>query len=183
MTKNPEDFLESLCTPLERDPRFVLMQLQNTECESDEIMPFQRAVLTVDLYLQIERRRKKEQEDERERQRKLKEESEEAEKAQEEEERKSEDMEEKTQKVLDSARAEWENIHHKVIFDAMNEAFDSYRPYGLKGPPLPWSRQVRALTFRYGEEEQIFELFEQGPGTLDFPPAQILGFSMASPVR
>ena len=83
----------------------------------------------------------------------------------------------------ESMLAEWENVHNKMIFDCINEVLDRMRPYGLKGPPLPWSRQVRALTFRYGEEEQIFELFEQGPGTLDFPPAQILGFSMASPVR
>ena len=34
---------------------------------------------------------------------------------------------------------EWENIHNKVIFDAINEALDNFRPYGLKGPPMPWS--------------------------------------------
>jgi len=43
-------------------------------------------------------------------------------------------------------RCEWENIHNKVVFDAVNEALDGYRPYGLKGPPLPWSKQTRALT-------------------------------------
>jgi len=43
-------------------------------------------------------------------------------------------------------RCEWENIHNKVVFDAVNEALDGYRPYGLKGPPLPWSKQIRALT-------------------------------------
>jgi hypothetical protein len=39
----------------------------------------------------------------------------------------------------ESLIAEWENIHNKVIFDAVNEALDGYRPYGLKGPPLPWT--------------------------------------------
>ena len=43
-------------------------------------------------------------------------------------------------------KCEWENIHNKVIFDAINEALDGYRPYGLKGPPLPWSKQTRTLT-------------------------------------
>lgn len=38
--KKPEEFLESLCTPLERDPRYVLTQLQNAECENEEIMPY-----------------------------------------------------------------------------------------------------------------------------------------------
>jgi len=37
-------------------------------------------------------------------------------------------------------RCEWENIHNKVVFDAINEALDGCRPYGLKGPPLPWSK-------------------------------------------
>lgn len=38
-----------------------------------------------------------------------------------------------------SMLAEWENIHNKVIFDAVNDALDEFRPYGLKGPPAPWS--------------------------------------------
>ena len=44
---------------------------------------------------------------------------------------------------------ERENIHNKAIFDALNEAFDSYRPYGLKGPPLPWANQKRTLSFKH----------------------------------
>jgi len=38
-----------------------------------------------------------------------------------------------------SMLAEWENIHNKVLFDAVNDALDEFRPYGLKGPPSPWS--------------------------------------------
>lgn len=49
--------------------------------------------------------------------------------------------------------AELENIHNKAIFDAINEALDGMRPYGLKGPPLPWSNQNKILTFKYGKEE------------------------------
>lgn len=38
-----------------------------------------------------------------------------------------------------SMMGEWENIHNKVIFDGINEALDNFRPYGLRGPPMPWS--------------------------------------------
>ena len=49
--------------------------------------------------------------------------------------------------------AEMENIHNKAIFDAVNEALDGFRPYGLRGPPLPWSKNNKTLTFKYGKEE------------------------------
>jgi len=49
--------------------------------------------------------------------------------------------------------AEMENIHNKAIFDAVNEALDGFRPYGLKGPPLPWSKNNKTLTFKFGKEE------------------------------
>jgi hypothetical protein len=48
-----------------------------------------------------------------------------------------------------------ENIHNKAIFDAVNEAMDGFRPYGLRGPPLPWSKQSKTLTFKYGKEETL----------------------------
>jgi phosphopantothenoylcysteine synthetase/decarboxylase len=38
-----------------------------------------------------------------------------------------------------SMLAEWENIHNKVLFDAVNDALDEFSPYGLRGPPAPWS--------------------------------------------
>ena len=50
-----------------------------------------------------------------------------------------------------SLLGEWENIHNKVIFDAVNDALDEFRPYGLDGPPSPWSNQTRALTYRYSQ--------------------------------
>ncbi len=66
----------------------------------------------------------------------------------------------------DSIMAEWENIHNKVVFDCFNEVsyhdfqvLDGYRPYGLKGPPLPWSNAQRTLTYKYCEEERIDEIF------------------------
>lgn len=33
---------------------------------------------------------------------------------------------------------ELDRIHNKAIFDAFNEALDYYRPFGIKGRPLPW---------------------------------------------
>ena len=61
----------------------------------------------------------------------------------------------------DSIMAEWENIHNKVIFDCLNEMLDSYRPYGLKGPPLPWSQNLWTLTYKYSEEDWIDEIFSE----------------------
>jgi len=48
-------------------------------------------------------------------------------------------------------QAEWENIHNKVIFDGINEALDNFRPYGLRGPPMPWSQSTRTLTYKNGQ--------------------------------
>ncbi len=58
-------------------------------------------------------------------------------------------------------KCEWENIHNKVIFDAINEALDGCRPYGLKGPPLPWSKQTRSLTNKNSDEKQLPKILDQ----------------------
>ena len=55
---------------------------------------------------------------------------------------------------------EWENIHNKVIFDAVNESLDSLRPYGLKGPPLPWSKQLRTLINKNWDLSKIPNIIE-----------------------
>ena len=57
--------------------------------------------------------------------------------------------------------AEWENIHNKVIFDCFNEILDNYRPYSMKGPPLPWSINKWTLTYKYSEEDRIDEIFHE----------------------
>lgn len=36
-------------------------------------------------------------------------------------------------------------FHNRLVFDAANESLQKFRPYGLKGAPLPWSTNVRAL--------------------------------------
>jgi hypothetical protein len=38
-----------------------------------------------------------------------------------------------------------ENVHHKALFDAMNQALDQERPYRERGSPAPWSKQTRVL--------------------------------------
>lgn len=59
-----EDFIANLSSPLQRNPLEILMHLQNTqyELESYEQLPYQQSVLTVDIYLDIERSRKKTEE-------------------------------------------------------------------------------------------------------------------------
>ena len=44
------------------------------------------------------------------------------------------------------------------MFDAINDALDCYRPYGIKGPPLPWSLEVRDLTYRNGSVSMAEEV-------------------------
>lgn len=44
---------------------------------------------------------------------------------------------------------ELEHIHNKVVFDAVNEALDQHRPYGLKGQPFPWKVDSTKLVPRY----------------------------------
>ncbi len=41
--------------------------------------------------------------------------------------------------------AESEHIHNKSIFDAVNEALNLIRPYGMTGQPMPWSLAQRVL--------------------------------------
>lgn len=58
-------------------------------------------------------------------------------------------------------KVEMENIHNKAVFDGLNEALDCMRPYGLRGPPVPWSKQAKTLTFKYGTVEALPEVFSE----------------------
>jgi hypothetical protein len=60
-----DDFIANLSSPLQRNPLEILMHLQNTqyELESFEQMPYQQSVLPVDIYLDIERGRKRSEEE------------------------------------------------------------------------------------------------------------------------
>lgn len=46
----------------------------------------------------------------------------------------------------DSVICEWENIHHKAIFDALNTALDYERPHALQGKPQPFLRIIPVLS-------------------------------------
>ena len=35
--------------------------------------------------------------------------------------------------------SEADHIHNKAIFDAVNEAMNLARPYGVMGEPMPWA--------------------------------------------
>jgi len=50
---------------------------------------------------------------------------------------------------------EWSNIHNKCLFDVVNDILDLYRPYGIKGPPLPWSHKTKELTYKYGASKTV----------------------------
>ena len=52
-----DEFVESLSTPLNKDPLEILLHLQNVyvDAEMETAIAFQQSVLPVDLYLEIER--------------------------------------------------------------------------------------------------------------------------------
>lgn len=182
-----DEFVTNLSSSLQRNPLEILMNLQNTyyELDSSEQLPYQPSVLAVDIYLEIERGRKRNEETEL--MQKLK-----VEKEQHDKQKLDQDTNKSTEKPPESAhnnldgeesnesdtrseftkeqelnlrlfnhKCEWENIHNKVIFDAVNEALDGLRPYGLKGPPLPWSKQNRTLTYKNDDVDNVPKIFEQ----------------------
>lgn len=57
-------------------------------------------------------------------------------------------MDESLIQQTDEQLLELEHIHNKVLYDAMNEALDYSRPFGLNGYPLPWIKQPMNLIQR-----------------------------------
>ena len=56
--QDKESFLDSLATPLNRDPLEILMHLQNLDYDlSTDGIPYQSSVLSVELYLDNEKER------------------------------------------------------------------------------------------------------------------------------
>ena len=60
--------------------------------------------------------------------------------------------------IKESTLQDYIDIHNRCIFDAMNSALDFYRPYELNGPPLPWSKATRELTYKNGSVEIAKEI-------------------------
>ncbi len=109
----------------DQDQRMQLMQ-QTMQQAPHDICP----VLALDTYLELEKKKeisKQEasEEDEKERS--------------------------QSQQLVD----ECEHIHNKAIFDAVNEALNLIRPYGLSGLPMPWSMLPRILFTRISEPSII----------------------------
>ncbi len=129
--KNPEQFVQSLSQSLKRDSLCALGQLQseNADYFAGIEQDVTQPVLPVDLYLEIEHNRKVDS---------VADQPEDARHA--------------------SMLTEWSSIHNKCVFDTINDALDYYRPYGIRGPPTPWSKQTRELTFRNGAVSSIREI-------------------------
>ncbi|CDW79825.1 iq calmodulin-binding motif family protein [Stylonychia lemnae] len=147
--------LENISQPLYKDPLMILAHLQNSipelpalnsENEDSEnpqqpfesAIPFQQSVLSVDLYLDIEKDRRGGLSISQ-----------------------MKDSFHGDDSNSQSFVNEMENIHNKAIFDAVNEAMDGFRPYGLRGPPLPWSKNSKTLTFKFGKEETFDYLLQK----------------------
>ena len=56
---------------------------------------------------------------------------------------------------LSELLSESDHIHNKAIFDAVNEALNSVRPYGKLGEPMPWSMRPRKNFFPYASEKDL----------------------------
>ena len=44
------------------------------------------------------------------------------------------------------------NVHHYALFESINEALDTARPYANKGEPMPWSKVTRVVKKVESEE-------------------------------
>ena len=51
-----------------------------------------------------------------------------------------------TDESFDSKMVEFDNIHHKVIFDTFNSVLEDYRVYGKQGTPMPWNGTPHAVS-------------------------------------
>jgi len=129
--KDPESLISCLSLPIHYNPLFVLGQLQHEDKDYFEGIEgiYTEPVLAVNFYSYLERQRKVDTIDEA--------------------------LKNSEQEQL---QIEWSNIHNKCIFDAVNEALDCYRSYGLRGLPLPWSANLRQLTYRNGSTSIVQEL-------------------------
>ena len=112
-------FLDSLSTPLNRDPLEILGHLQDIETESNQSesdnMPFQQSVLHVELYLDNEKQRRLDKMTEEERRAEI--ENKEKRRKEKHDQGVIFDSDDIDDDEDESIMAEWDNIHNKVIFD------------------------------------------------------------------
>jgi hypothetical protein len=114
--------------PLQTNPSLVLEQLQNSELTSFSGLALTKPpeVINVECYIELEKAR---------------------------------NALSSRQAMLSpntaQAVSEAGNIHNKMIFDCINEALARLLPYGLKGVPMPWSANTRALAPELVNEARV----------------------------
>jgi hypothetical protein len=114
--------------PLQSSPSLLLEQLQNAELTSFSGLALTKPpeVINVDCYIELEKAR-------------------------------SPLSSRQAMLSPNTAQAVSEagNIHNKMIFDCINEALAKLLPYGLKGVPMPWSSNTRALAPELVKEARV----------------------------
>lgn len=151
-------FLKCLTQPIQRSPADALAQMQQQELGSyahyeSTFDLRQHPIVSVDFYLEVEKQRE-------------------------------EQMLARRHEVDPRTKKRWESIHiyNKCVFDALNESLLKFRPYGIVGQPMPWSRKVRRLQTKVEiasvDTERLFLMVKQEL----FRWAQVLCGNMAGPV-
>lgn len=135
-------FLKLLTQPIQRPPLDLLELMQKSELGNYQHFEttFEQSkypILSVDLYLEIEKAREESIQ-----------------------QRKALANDPKKVQI-------WESIHifNKCIFDAVNESLMKFRPYGLGGHPMPWSNRLRRLQTKVEiasvDTERLFQMVKQ----------------------
>lgn len=126
-------FLTDTFTPIKKNSLELLNQLQNSDIGSYEHFETDLnsiAILPLEVYLELEKKRKSKELDEQKQEETINSEESKRKKA-------------KTKEI--TLLREWEHIHNKALFDSINESLLQFKPYGKDGEPMPWSRKQRKL--------------------------------------
>ncbi|CAI2375613.1 unnamed protein product [Moneuplotes crassus] len=142
----PSEIGENLSVPIKINDLILLRDLQGSEYTVDHIPGFEtKSIIDIQVYLRKERTDKAAKENER---KKLinsviqKENSGSSHNI-------MKELDEKSVETTYSMLCEYQHIHNKAIFDALNEALDRRRPYGLRGCPPIWSRKLKVLSSNF----------------------------------
>ena len=146
--QNREQFMAEVNRPQTKEPMDCLFHMQNSEIGSYEhFQPQNQSVLSLDLYLKLEKRRKES----------FRPNSADGGNGGFDFENVSE-QELRAEGVNKNFLAECQHIHNKVLFDCINESLQQFRPHGKEGPPMIWSTAGRKL--KPTEDFTLEEMFE-----------------------
>lgn len=129
-------FLTDTFTSIKKDSMNMLNQLQNSDIGSYEHFETDLnsiAILPLEVYLELEKKRNSIENDESKSDRSAKEEG-----------TVKNSKSKSNQKEIKQLK-ECEHIHNKALFDSINESLLQFKPYGKDGEPMPWSRKQRKL--------------------------------------